>query len=41
MIRRLMNWLLGRKEPDLDWHEKDRRLRALSMRVDVIRRGKQ
>jgi hypothetical protein len=41
MLRRLLDWLVGRKEPDLKLDEKDRRLQALSKQLEVVRRGRQ
>ena len=40
-LQRLLELLVGRKEPEFDFEEKDRRIRVLSMKAEVMaRRGK-
>lgn len=36
MLRRLFEWLIGRKEPVLHESDRDRRLRNLEIRVKLI-----
>lgn len=40
MLRRLLDWILGRHEPVLDFNEKERRLAILSARLETRRRGR-
>lgn len=40
IFRLVLDWLLGRREPELDWTEKDKRLRLLNTQLEVMRRGR-
>lgn len=40
MIRRMLDWILGRREPELNHRDKARRLQVLTERLEVVRRGK-
>lgn len=40
MLSKLLDFLLGRKEPRLNEADKDRRLRVMAQRLEVIQRGR-